>query len=38
MIVIITRRGRTDGAFADCQGDHKPITVRDMRRAGMPSQ
>jgi hypothetical protein len=24
--------------FVGCQGDHKPITVRDMRRTGIPSQ
>jgi hypothetical protein len=27
---LFTRRGRTDGAFIGCQGDHKPITIRDM--------
>jgi hypothetical protein len=29
---LSTGRGRTDGAFVGCQGDHKPITVRKMRR------
>jgi hypothetical protein len=29
---LSTGRGRTDGAFVGCQGDHYPVTVREMRQ------
>jgi TIR domain len=29
---LFTGRGRPDGAFVGCQGDHHPVTVREMRR------
>ena len=29
---LSTGRGRTDSTFVGCQGDHHPLTVREMQR------